>query len=147
MPDKSINTFHEESQAVQTHLEMTQAVIRRMATNSLLSKGFCIGTTSIIPFLAVCNSKHDHVLVTIFPVLLFFILDAYYLALEKRFRNSYNDFIGKLHSSGIKSTEIYTIAPSGNFFKTIRSALLSFSVWPFYLMLAIVVIVSRLDIA
>jgi len=68
------NQFHENSDAVQAHLGISQSVIQRMATNSASCKGWCIA-----------------------------------------------------------------IVPSGSPAKAFVQSLLSFSVWPFYLMLFLMV--------
>lgn len=142
MGDKETNSFHENSDAVQAHLGISQSVIQRMAANSASCKGWCIAMTSAILVLVADKSKPDYALIAFIPVLLFLALDAYYLSLEKRFRNSYNSFIDKLHRKGIKSTDLYAINPSGSASKAIGTALISFSIWPFYVTLIAMVLVA-----
>ncbi|MBN1931714.1 MAG: hypothetical protein JW786_08925 [Desulfobacterales bacterium] len=142
MADKESNTFHENSDAVQAHLGISQAVIQRMAANSASCKGWCIAITSAILVLVADKSKPDYALIAFIPILLFLALDAYYLALEKRIRNSYNSFIDKLHRKGIESTDLYAIIPSGSASKAIGTALISFSIWPFYLTLMVMALVA-----
>lgn len=141
MPEEE-NRFSVNSDAVQAHLSIAQSVIQRMASNSASCKGWCIALTSAILVLVADKSRPDYALIAFIPILLFLSLDAYYLALEKRFRNSYNTFIDKLHRKGIESTDLYAIMPSEDATKAIWAALRSFSVWPFYLTLVIMVLVA-----
>lgn len=142
MTEEKDNQFNESSDAVQAHLAIAQSVIQRMAENSASCKGWCITLTSAILVLVADKSKPDYALIAFIPVLLFLALDAYYLALEKRFRNSYNSFIEKLHRKGITSADLYAIVPSGNATKALWAALKSFSVWPFYLTLVVMVLIA-----
>ncbi len=142
MADKETNTFHENSDAVQAHLGMSQSVIQRMSANSASCKGWCIAITSAILVLVGDKSKPDYALIAFIPIFLFLSLDAYYLALERRFRNSYNSFIDKLHLKGIESTDLYAIIPSGSTLKAYGTALISFSIWPFYVLLMVMVLAA-----
>lgn len=70
----------------QKHLEMIQAVISRMAANSFALKGWSVtAATALLAFAA--GSKHPWVaLVALLPTCVFWALDGYYLALERRYR-------------------------------------------------------------
>lgn len=75
------------------HLEFIQDVVSRMAHNSFMIKNWCITIT--IALLAV-SSKIDNIafmIVSIFSTIVFWMLDAYYLQQERRFRVLYNDAI------------------------------------------------------
>jgi len=64
--------------------------------------------------------------------------------LEKAFRNSYNDFIAKLHSKRLTETDLYSVAPKGNLSHLQWESLKSFSVWGFYLSLAALIFVTKI---
>lgn len=52
------NTSHKEnSQAIQTHLEITQSVIQRMAVNSASCKTWCITLVSAILVIVADKGK------------------------------------------------------------------------------------------
>lgn len=71
------------------HLEMIQAIINRMAQNSFMIKGWAI-TLVVALFAFVGNKLNIEFVPLIFtPILLFGGLDAYYLMLEKRYRELY----------------------------------------------------------
>lgn len=71
------------------HLEFLQAVITRMAANSFLAKGWSIAFTTALLGLAVKEGGPYFALIGLLPVLVFAIVDAYYLALEKCFRDRF----------------------------------------------------------
>lgn len=73
------------------HLEMLQVVINRMARNSFLLKGWCVTLVSAILALAAKDSNTDFILVAYYPVLMFWILDAYFLWQERLFRRLYDE--------------------------------------------------------
>jgi hypothetical protein len=72
------------------HLNMIQQVIARMGTNSFSLKGWSVGMMIAIYAFAGQNS-HKAVVVTLIPLLVFWLLDSYYLTLERKFRALYND--------------------------------------------------------
>lgn len=129
------NEFKENSQAVQAHLGITQSAIQRMASNSASCKAWCIALVSAILVIVADKGKPGYALIALIPTILFLVLDAYYLALEKAFRDSYNEFIEKLHSKTILSSDLYAISPKGSLLRAFIKSLRSFSIWPFYLTL------------
>lgn len=133
--DEKEEVFRENSQAVQSHLNILQSVINRMAANSVSVKAWCVTLVSAILILGADKGKSDYVWIAIIPTFLFLTLDAYYLALEKEFRNSYKKFVRRLHSGTLNSHELFEINPSGNHKKELLNSLFSISVLPFYLTL------------
>ena len=69
------------------------------------------------------------------PAFLFLLLDTYYLALERRFRKTYERVIERLHEGTLGATDLYVIRPSGPPARTFVSCLASWAIWPFYGML------------
>lgn len=72
------------------HLEIIQSVINRMAANSFLIKGWCVALVSALLALSSKDSNTKFIFVSYYPVLMFWILDAYYLWQERLFRKLYN---------------------------------------------------------
>lgn len=64
------------------HLEFTQSVITRMNTNSFQLKGWTV--TIVAALLAIFASTKNElfILVSLFPVCVFWTLDSYYLMQE-----------------------------------------------------------------
>lgn len=137
------NPLTEESPSVQAHLQIMQGVISRMAANSTSSKAWCITIVSAILVLVADKSKPEFAFIALVPIFLFLALDAYYLALEKAFRDSYNSFINKLHEQNISSEDLYSVAPKGNMTKHQFAAIKSFSVWGFYVCLGVMVYLAK----
>ena len=127
--------FRENAQAIQAHLGILQSAIHRIASNSAASKTACITLVSAILVIVADKGKPNYAWIALIPTLLFFILDAYYLGLEKGFRNAYNEFIGKLHKRTLAESDMYVVAPKGNQALLLLQSTYSFSVWPFYLTL------------
>jgi hypothetical protein len=135
-----------ESPSVRTYLNILQGVINRMATNSASSKTWCIALVSAIIVVLADQGKADYVWISVIPVTLFFLLDAYYLGLEKRFRALYDEFIQKLHTDSAKVEDVYIVTPGAGVRTTISSTIggcLSFSVWGFYGLLALMLVLLR----
>ena len=137
------NVYKENSQAIQAHLQITQSIIQRMAANSASCKAWGITLVSAILVIVADKGKPQYVLIALIPNILFLVLDSYYLALEKIFRLSYNEFIEKLHKSKIIASDLYAVSPSGSLFKTFFKSLKSFSIWPFYLTLFLMIWLAK----
>src|SRR3954462_8235386 len=100
--------FQENPQAVQSHLAILQSAIQRMATNSSSSKAWCFTLVSAILVIVADKGKPQYAWIAIFPTILFLFLDVYYLALERGFRTSYNNFVQKVHGHKLRESDLYT---------------------------------------
>ncbi|WP_103108729.1 hypothetical protein [Brevibacillus reuszeri] len=125
------------------HLSMVQGIIQRMSANCASCKTWCITIVSALLVLIADKGKPQFVAVAVIPVVLFLILDAYYLSLEKAFRNAHNSFIKKLHDGNIAVSDLFAIKPEGNTLKTVCDALISPATWPFYLTLLVMIGLTR----
>ncbi len=136
-----------DSQAVQVHLGIIQSVITRMAANSASCKTWCITLVSAILVVVASQKKPQYALIAFIPAVLFCALDTYYLALEKRFRDSYNAFVKKFHKGAIETSDLYAVKPGGTLCKKVFLSLRSFSIYPFYLALFIIIVLVRLFVS
>lgn len=132
-----------ESPSIQTHLGILQNVIQRMASNSSACKAWCVTLVSAVLVIVADKGKPDYAFIAMLPTFVFAALDAYYLGLEKAFRNSYNEFISKLHSKTLTKTDLYSVAPKGNQSRLQWESVKSFSVWGFYISLAVLIIITK----
>lgn len=73
------------------HLEFIQNVITRMNTNSFQIKGWTVTIVSAILAIYASTKNCYFILSGIFPTLIFWFLDTYYLTQERKFRGLYND--------------------------------------------------------
>lgn len=72
------------------HLLMIQEIINRMAKNSFEIKGWAIGIMIAVYAFAGENT-HKAVLITLIPLVVFWMLEAYYLMLERKYRALYDN--------------------------------------------------------
>lgn len=114
-----------------------------MAENSVSCKTWCITLVSAILVVIADKGKPNLALLAILPTVLFFLLDSYYLALERLLRASYKQFLGKLHAKRIMPEDLFVIAPKGEVFRTMLESMLSFSIFPFYTVLLFTIIIVR----
>ncbi|MEH2291392.1 hypothetical protein [Nostoc sp.] len=135
-----------ESDAVQNYLNILQGIITRMASNSANCKTWCISLVSAILVVIADKNKPNYAWISLIPIILFFLLDSYYLGQERSFRQVYNDFVKELHSSGeITINKLFALKPlkDMNVVKLLFASSLSFSIYPFYITLILTVIIAR----
>jgi hypothetical protein len=134
-----------ESDAVQNYLNILQGVIARMASNSANCKTWCITLSSAILVVIADKNKPNYAWIALIPIILFFLLDAYYLAQERSFRAIYNKFIQDLHSGKATTENLFVLVPLRGFdvVQSLFEASSSFAVYPFYLMLVVTMIIAR----
>jgi hypothetical protein len=73
------------------HLEFIQETIRRMASNSFLLKGWAVTLVSALFVLADKQAKPEFFYIAYIPTAVFWVLDGYYLSLERKFKLLYAD--------------------------------------------------------
>lgn len=136
-----------ESPSVQSYLGILQAVINRMAANSSACKTWCITLVSAIVVIIADKGKPQYISISIIPIVLFLILDSYYLGLERLFRELYNSFIKKLHDNTATIDDVFIVTPGSKrgIIWALIDSFFSISVWPFYLLLGFMLyVVERL---
>ena len=133
--------LNHESSAVQKHLEIMQGAINRMAENSRSCKVWCVTLVAAILVLVTRTGEPQHALIALVPALLFLFLDSYYLALDRAFIASQNAFVAKLHAGELEPAELYRVVPVGMGWRLVMRCLLgSTSIWPFYLLVAVTIL-------
>lgn len=110
------------------HLEFIENIVKRMAENSLNMKKFCATIFMALTLFGLKgevlnNARFTIFGISIFIVIIFSVLDAYYLSLERAFRETYKEINNGMYTD-------YTIKIKGY---SIKNAMKSFSVWGFYL--------------
>jgi hypothetical protein len=143
MAEEQRTVIDGESASIQTHLSIIQNIIQRMADNSSASKTWCVTLVSAVLVIVADKGKPEYAWIAMLPTVVFAALDAYYLALEKSFRNSYNDFIAKLHNKSLTAEDLYSVAPKGNISQLQFQAMKSFSVWGFYISIAVLIVITK----
>lgn len=82
------------------HLEFIQGIINRMAGNSFFLKGWAIALISALFVLSAKDTNQKYFLVAYFPVIIFWVLDGYFISQERLFRDLYDD-VRKLDENNI----------------------------------------------
>ena len=137
---------------VRAHLSMMQAVITRMAENSRACKTWAV--TLVAAILVVVSRfgstdgqsafGSEAALIALVPTILFWLLDSYYLALERGFRESYDRFIKQLHTSKLENNEVFKIVPTAKAKSQTFVCMWRFATGPLYGVVAIVIVVFTL---
>ncbi len=139
----------QDREDIRAHLAMMQSVITRMAENSRACKTWAVTLVAAILVVgARFGTSSDETafgpeaaLIALVPAILFWVLDSYYFALERAFRESYNGFVTRLHVGELKGDEVFKIVPSGSIRIGMFTCLWRFATVPFYAVLGVVIIV------
>ena len=124
------------------YLEFLQNNISRMNTNSVQTKGWCVAIVAALLAIFADTNNLLFVYVSLIPIILFCILDAFYLLQEHKFIAMYNSFI----KGDDKSPKVYEM-PMKEFekgFFAFLNALKSWSVLPVYGLLFVLVLLINL---
>ncbi len=100
------------------HLEFIQLAINRMASNLFLLKGWTVTLIAALFALSAKDTRPAYALIAYIPAFMFWLLDAYFLSQERRFRSLY-DAVRKREEADIDfsmDTEPYKTYPSRNKF-------------------------------
>jgi hypothetical protein len=90
-------------------LKMIEAVIGRLAGNSFLLKGWTVTLVAGLTTFSAADADRSFALIAVFVVLVFGFLDAYYLALERSYRELYRR---AANEAGSESWTMSSAAPS-----------------------------------
>ena len=123
------------------HLELIQGIINRMASNSFMLKGWSVVLVSALLVLVSRQGGNKWALVGLFPTLVFWGLDAYFLRQERLYRALY-DHVRALPPDQIDfsmDTRIFT-GPKLRW----HSSLLSITLCWFYLAVTVAVVIPAL---
>lgn len=125
---------------VEKSLDYIQSIITRMANNSFKLKTWTVTLTSgITIFLSLKAFPPILILTLLIPVLFFGALDAYYLTLERRYRELYGQAVNK---DGLyKPYDLNAAKPEIKAKRKFLSSLRSPSVWAFYVPIILVVLI------
>ncbi len=126
------------------YLQMIQEPISRMSTASAVFKGFAATIVSGIAALTYCEVNATILALSFVPVLLFSLLDIYYLKLERKYRFLFNQVRTDEHPVDF-SMELTQDNKSAK--SRVRDCVKSPSIWLFYpAMIGILVIVFILKL-
>ena len=133
-----------ESSAVQAHISMLQGIINRMAGNSANCKNWTVTLVAAMLVLLVDKEMQlPNAWLCLIPVGLFYLLDCYYLGLERVMIKSQKNFLDKLSKDENYVDQIYRVGALGGRYTQLSNtikAMCSPSTTPFYLIVALVIL-------
>ena len=133
-----------ENSAVQFHISMLQGIINRMANNSANCKTWTVTlVTAMLVLLLEKKIKLPNPWISLIPVVLLYLLDCYYLCLERITISVQNTFLGSLSKESEEYIDLlYKVEGLGLRRTRLRGmikALISLSTLPFYILVAMIV--------
>jgi hypothetical protein len=133
-----------EASTPKEHLEMIQAVISRMGSNSFAIKTWTVGlVAALLTFAAEKDGTGSRVLVALVPVAIFWYLDAFYLRQERLFRRLYDAVrLGEESARQGGPFNMSTKPYESDEYNRLWAALRSSSITPLYLSLGVIVLAA-----
>ncbi len=131
------------SESSRHYISLLQENITRMAANCTSCKTWLITIVSALFALQLASDAlKPYLWIALIPTFLFFLLDAYYLGQEKRFRDLEEDFVTKVKAGEDVTDILYTfksqeVTKNCYLWKGMRS----FSTWILYAAVVVAVII------
>ena len=145
MPDGVLSY---ESSAAHAHLGHLQAIVGRMADSANACKFWCVALISAVLVVIGLGQVSEEplpgeqVLLAFLPGVALLFLNAYYHSQELRFRRAYEAFVGRLAAGSAERGDLFCMPDNkGAVCRWVRS-LRSISIWPFYSMVGIVIVLA-----
>ena len=79
------------------HLEMIENLIERMAKNCFQLKAWTMALVALIGGLAAKDSERKFIIIAFIPIIVFWLLDTYYLRIERQYRMLYKTITAKYY--------------------------------------------------
>ncbi len=133
-----------DNPGVMAHLNMLQAVIARLAGNSVQCKTWCLAIVSALFGFAGAMKSDAILAAAIIPIAIFGLVDAAYLAQEKAYRELFNSLADKIRNNTYSLLDSFNLKAPANGGHYI-AALKSWSVWPLYFGLVLVYALARMS--
>lgn len=116
------------------HLEFIQNIIARMAKNSFLLKWWSITITTALIAISIKEKDLIFLFISIFPIIIFWFLDSYFLKQEKLYRKLYDEV-------RLKDEKKIDFSLKTNWEESLCSSLFSITLLLFYVSLIIPIII------
>ena len=121
----------------QTHINTLQSIISRHADYSLNCKTWCVTIISAMIIFFYEERQTLNRFILFLPIIIFYLLDCYYMGLERLFRQKYNEFIERLQTdSKIENDIILNIKIKEKIIYSLKG-FISLSTTPIYLIMCI----------
>ena len=132
-----------ERPAVQGYLSMLQGIINRMAGNSASCKTWTVTlVTALLALQAKAEVHLSYPLLCLIAIVLLYLLDCYYLGLERITIRIQTEFLRNLGTKGYihRTYKLKRLANTRLQLWNMMKAVKSFSTTPFYLFVALIVL-------
>lgn len=73
------------------YLEAIQRIIDRLSNTSFILKGWAVSLVAGLMALAARDTNHRYVLIAYIPTVVFWLLDAYFLMMERQYRDLFKE--------------------------------------------------------
>ncbi|MCB1307413.1 MAG: hypothetical protein KDK30_04505 [Leptospiraceae bacterium] len=137
--DKGTFSKKELKEVLKQEITLIQDVIKRMASNSFMIKGWTVTVVAIT--LLLRGDRPVYAAVAFLPTLVFWGLDGYFLRQEILYRKLYDWVIANRLTS---AESVYDLKPQTRFKSDVSSWLcvtFSGTLWPFYGMVLLLVVI------
>ena len=115
------------------YISLLQESINRMASNSANCKTWLLTLVAAILALQLTREELRIILwIALGLIVLFYVLDSYYLGLERKFRSLEKSFVEAVKQNETDDIYSFNIKSVNDKRSTTCSALWSSSTWPFY---------------
>jgi hypothetical protein len=125
------------------HLGFIQGVISRMGNNSFLLKGWSVALVAALFALSAKDANKLFIVIAFFPVLIFWVLDAFFLHQEHLYRKLYEE----VADGKVPSTK-FTLNPKDltekRKVRSMISLMFSKTLLPFHLILIFLIILAMI---
>ncbi len=140
-----------DKEILHKEIDLIQRIITRMANNSFLLKGWLISLIAVVLALNKDSLLQiDNInlyLVLLFPILIFWYLDAYFLQIERRYRKLYAWVIENRESTSEYKFDLnhkrFKKEVSNIFGVMISKTLLAFYLLPVIFLICIIIILIK----
>lgn len=126
------------------HMDMIQGIINRMANNSFMLKGWAVTLIAGIFVLASKDTDKMYFLIAYIPIILFWLLDSYYLNLERLYRKLYDKVCGLDNDEVNYSMSVSEFKQSHSYFNCLFSATEIGFYLPLAVLSAVIIIITNL---
>lgn len=129
-----------EAASVQTYLTLLQNNLARMANNSAACKTWCVTIVAAVLAVTIDSNSGAVAYAAVLPVVVFALLDSYYLSLERDYRELYSRFVARLRERDADVEDLFEMRPGPGDGERLKATLRSFgsvSVWPVYAVMLI----------
>jgi hypothetical protein len=124
-------------EAVLKTIDIQQALILRMSSNSSTVKNWCVTVVAAVAVAAIEKGNTNFFWVSVSATVIFSVLDCYYLALERTFRRAHMEFAEHVCNSTNSDDMLFSVGKGEITFGDTFAALCSRSIWPFYILVVL----------